>query len=100
MTPSNRQRADRCQQAIADYSHDDDHSNLVDFLADAMYWADATGDDFHLALAQACRHYIYELNDEQHDERRLNPLPASTVYEHRDTPERRRRQTVPRPPGR
>ena len=35
--------------------------------------ADANGEDFHLALAQACRHYINELNDEQQDERRLIP---------------------------
>ncbi len=73
MTPSNQQRADRCQKAITAYSDDDDHSNLVDFLTDAMHWADANGEDFHLALAQACRHYINELNDEQQDERRMNP---------------------------
>ena len=74
MTPSNQQRADRCQKAITAYSDDDDdHSNLVDFLADAMHWADANGDDFHLALAEACRHYLAELNDDQQDERRLNP---------------------------
>ena len=73
MTPSNQQRADRCQKAITAYSDDDDHSNLVDLLADAMHWCDANGEDFHLALAQACRHYINELNDEQQDERRLNP---------------------------
>ena len=47
------------------------HDMLVDLLADAMHWADANGDDFHIALAQACRHYIHELNDEQHDEHPL-----------------------------
>ncbi len=73
MTPSNQQRADRCQKAITAYSDDDDHSNLVDFLTDSMHWADANGEDFHLSLAQACRHYINELNDEQQDERRMNP---------------------------
>ena len=73
MMPSNQQRADRCQKTITAYSDDDDHSNLVDFLTDAMHWADANGDDFHIALAQACRHYINELNDEQQDERRMNP---------------------------
>ena len=45
----------------------------VDFLADAMHWCDYTGDDFFLALAQACRHYIHELNDQQQDERRMIP---------------------------
>ena len=44
---------------------------LVDLLANAMHWCDANREDFHFALAQACRHYINELNDEQHDECRL-----------------------------
>ncbi len=43
MTPSNQQRADRCQQAITAYSDDDDHSNLVDFLADAMHYCHVRG---------------------------------------------------------
>jgi hypothetical protein len=71
MTPSNQQRSVRCQEAITAYSDDDDFTNLVDFLADAMHYCDSTGQDFHLALAQACRHYIHELNDQQHDERRM-----------------------------
>jgi hypothetical protein len=76
--PPNRQRADRAQQAIIAYSEDTSSDSeafigLLDFLADAMHWSDATGQDFFLALAQACRHYIHELNDEQHDERRLIP---------------------------
>jgi uncharacterized protein YcgI (DUF1989 family) len=73
MTLTNQERAVRCQQAVTSYSDDDTYTNLVDFLADAMHWADANGEDFHIALAQACRHYINELNDQQHDERRLNP---------------------------
>jgi hypothetical protein len=44
---------------------------LIDLLANAMHWCDTTGEDFHIALAQACRHYIHELNDQQQDERRL-----------------------------
>ena len=48
-------------------------TNLIDLLADAMHWCDHTGRDFHIALAQACRHYIHELNDQQQDERRMNP---------------------------
>ncbi|MBS0265379.1 MAG: hypothetical protein JSS02_25820 [Planctomycetes bacterium] len=72
----NRQRADRAWKALVGYSEDtwldgEAFTNLVDFLADSMHWCDATGQDFFLALAQACRHYIHELNDEQHDERRL-----------------------------
>lgn len=44
---------------------------LVDYLADAMHWCDANGEDFFITLAQACRHYIHELNNDQHDERRM-----------------------------
>ena len=73
MTPSNQQRAERCQAALAAYGDDMIESNLIDFLADAMHWADHFGCDFHIAHAQACRHYIHELNDQQQDERRMNP---------------------------
>jgi hypothetical protein len=73
MIQSNQARADRCEQAITAYSDDDDFTNLVDFLADAMHYCDSTGQDFHIALAQACRHYIHELNDQQQDERRMIP---------------------------
>lgn len=73
MTEKNDLRADRCERAISVYSADDSSTNLVDFLADAMHWCDSTGQDFHLALAQACRHYIQELNDQQQDERRIIP---------------------------
>jgi hypothetical protein len=73
MTDNNDLRADRCERAISAYSTDDSFTNLVDFLADAMHWCDSTGQDFHIALAQACRHYIHELNDQQQDERRMIP---------------------------
>ena len=73
MTLSNQERAACCEQAITAYSDEDTYTNLVDFLADAMHWTDANGEDFHFVLAQACRHYIHELNDEQQDERRMNP---------------------------
>ena len=52
---------------------DDLATSLVDLLADAMHWCDLEGEDFHWALAQACRHYVHELNDEQQDERRIIP---------------------------
>jgi hypothetical protein len=48
----------------------DDHSPLVQGQLQSH---DANGEDFHIALAMACRHYIHELNDEQLDERRLTP---------------------------
>lgn len=69
MTPGNQTGADRCEQAITAYSNDDDFTNLVD----AMHYCDCTGQDFHIALAQACRHYIHELNDQQQHERRMIP---------------------------
>lgn len=72
ITP-NRDRAAHCLKAITAYSQDDAFTTLIDFLADAMHFCDCTGYDFFLALAQACRHYIHELNDEQHDERRMLP---------------------------
>ena len=54
-------------------SADLEQSMLIDLLADAMHWCDSKGRDFHYVLAQACRHYIHELNDQQQDERRLLP---------------------------
>jgi hypothetical protein len=74
MLNANQKRADRAEVILASHGTDDDlHTCLVDLLADAMHWADFSGGDFHLALAQACRHYIHELNDQQQDERRLLP---------------------------
>lgn len=70
--PTNQQRADNAWQSIARYGDDVPESNLIDFLTDAMHWCDFTGHDFHHALAQASRHYINELNDDQHDERRMS----------------------------
>jgi hypothetical protein len=66
-------RAKRFAEKIARYGDDMPEENLIDLLADAMHWCDHTGSDFHIALAQACRHYIHELNDQQQDERRLIP---------------------------
>jgi hypothetical protein len=71
MTMSNQKRATRCERVLSAYSDDDAFTNLTDLLADAMHWADATGQDFHYALCLAGKHYVAELNDEQLDERRL-----------------------------
>ena len=69
---TNESRANRISELLTMLRGDeDDHTYLVDLLADAMHWCDYSGGDFHLALAQACRHYIHELNDQQTDERRL-----------------------------
>ena len=71
---TNSLRAVRLERVLARYHCNEDlQANLTDLLADAMHWCDFTGGDFHIALAQACRHYIHELNDQQHDERRLEP---------------------------
>lgn len=71
---ANAIRARRAERILNRYRMGDDaHTSLVDFLADAMHWCDMNGEDFHLAFAQACRHYIHELNDQQQDERRLIP---------------------------
>ena len=71
MTLTNQKRATRCEQVLIAYSDDDDFTNLTDFLADAMHFCDATGQDFHFALCLAGKHYVAELNDEQLDERRI-----------------------------
>ena len=78
MTPPrpdpNALRAARAGVILIQHRHGEDlHTSLVDFLADAIHWCDVHGDDFHLALAQAGRHYLHELIDEQHCERRLFP---------------------------
>ena len=69
---TNRERALRAEKAIAGYGDDLLESNLIDLLADAMHWSDSTGHSFHYLLAQACRHYLHELNDQQLDERRIS----------------------------
>jgi hypothetical protein len=69
----NEKRASRFDEVVAGYGDDSPDENLIDMLTDAMHWADETGRDFHIAFAQACRHYIHELNDQQTDERRLLP---------------------------
>lgn len=70
----NALRARRAERILQRHRTGDDlHTSLVDFLADSMHWCDLNGEDFHFVLAQACRHYIHELNDQQQDERRLIP---------------------------
>jgi hypothetical protein len=66
-------RAWRCADAIQAYCDDLQESNLIDFLADAMHVCDIAGMNFHYVFAQACRHYVNELNDNQQDERRMIP---------------------------
>lgn len=48
------------------------HETLVDLLTNAMHWCDYAGGDFQIALAQAGRHYLAELTDQQRCERRLS----------------------------
>ncbi len=67
----NQIRARRSESAVDAYGNDHQESNLIDLLTDAMHLCDFSGMDFHFLLAQACRHYINELNDNQQDERRI-----------------------------
>ena len=69
----NVRRAKPFEKAIAIYGSGNPQEILIDLLTDAMHWCDANGEDFHISLAMACRHYIHELNDQQQDERRLIP---------------------------
>lgn len=65
------QRVERCHKAIEGYSDEDQFISLIDLMADAMHWCDATGQDFHYALCVAGKHFVAELNDEQDEERSL-----------------------------
>jgi hypothetical protein len=69
----NARRAKTFEKAIDIYGTGNPQEILVDLFTDAMHWCDANGEDFHISLAMACRHYIHELNDQQQDERRLIP---------------------------
>jgi hypothetical protein len=74
MSESMHTRASQLELVLLNYGdREDAFTALVDLIADAMHWCDATGQDFHIAFAQACRHYVNELNDEQHDEWRIRP---------------------------
>jgi len=79
MTHSNQERAVRCQQAISAYSDDDNYTNLVDFLADAMHYCHLRGHNFRDALGTAVMHFdtelsgddiLDDLNHNQPDERK------------------------------
>jgi len=61
MTLSNQERAVRCRQAITAYSGDDAHTNLVDFLADAMHWCHVNGHCFNDILDTARMHFEAEI---------------------------------------
>jgi hypothetical protein len=69
--PLNRERVERCRDALIGYANDGLFTNLIDLLADAMHWCDESGEDFHYALCIAGKHYLAELNDEQTEERRM-----------------------------
>jgi hypothetical protein len=60
-------RVERCQAALDRYSGDNPFVGLVDLLADAMHWCDATGQDFHYALCMAGKHFVAELNPDSRD---------------------------------
>jgi hypothetical protein len=64
------QRVERCDAVLRRYTNDGVFTSLVDLLADAMHWCDATANEFHYALALAGKHYVAELNDQQLDERK------------------------------
>jgi hypothetical protein len=70
-------RAERCDGALARYGTGSPDENLIDLLTDAMHWCDTTPFNFHVFLAQACRHYVNELNGDQQDERRMDPISAT-----------------------
>jgi hypothetical protein len=64
------QRVDKCDAVLRQYSDDGVFTGLIDLLADAMHWSDATDENFHYALCLAGKHYVAELNDEPTNERK------------------------------
>lgn len=68
---TNEDRARRAAEAIEAYSDDDNRSNLVDFLADAMHWCHLSGHCFDDVLDTARRHFDREITEET--EERRNP---------------------------
>jgi hypothetical protein len=91
MTLRNQERADRCRQALSAYSVDDQYSNLVDFLADAMHFCHQGGHSFRKALDTALMHFDSEvadgaiLDDFNHNptEERNQPMPRRKTNEHK-----------------
>ena len=88
MTLSNRQRADRFEQAITAYSNEDIGTNLVDFLADAIHWCRFTGHSFLDAFESAVMHFSAEtsgdvipgdLNHEVTNERKQTMPPNDEI---------------------
>jgi hypothetical protein len=78
MTQTDNQiRTKRCDDALARYGNGSLDENLIDFLTDAMHWCDTSLPNFHYLLAQACRHYVNEINGDQQDERRMCPRSAT-----------------------
>jgi hypothetical protein len=75
------QRADQFGKLIESVRHlydmDVEHDGIIDLLADAMHWCDANGDDFHIALATAGKHYLAELRGDLSDRR---PVSLAPVY--------------------
>jgi hypothetical protein len=70
-TETNQSRAERCDGVLAAYGdHTSTSENLIDLLTDAIHWCDAGEVDFRMSLAMACRHYLNELVNEQHYQRR------------------------------
>jgi hypothetical protein len=66
-----QRRVERCDLALRYYSGDGLVTSLIDLLADARHWCDATGEDFEEILCLAGKHYAAEHNDQQLDERRM-----------------------------
>jgi hypothetical protein len=68
MTLTNKQRSDRCAKTLIAYSegdlHTDLHTNLVDWLADAMHWCHRNDHDIAAAFDVARTHFVAELDEE------------------------------------
>lgn len=63
--PSNEERVERFAELLPTYPDTDDHSNLIDILADAMHWCKANGESFEDALRSAKGHFRTEVTEER-----------------------------------
>lgn len=67
MIPSNEQRSERFAQLLPLYP-DDEHTNFVDLLADALHWCSREEINFSQALGLAVMHFAAETMSESSTE--------------------------------
>lgn len=62
-TPTNRDRAARLDEILPLYP-EDQHTNVIDLLADLLHWCEMNGVDFEDTLRISRMHFAAERNEE------------------------------------